>query len=54
VNQANISEDPISRSSSSKGPNCWSIWKVGNQVIRRTCIISCNIISADVCRNLTL
>uniref|UniRef100_A0A453NY33 Uncharacterized protein n=1 Tax=Aegilops tauschii subsp. strangulata TaxID=200361 RepID=A0A453NY33_AEGTS len=31
VNQANISEDPISRSSSSKGPNCWSIWKVGNQ-----------------------
>ncbi|XP_015689233.1 uncharacterized protein LOC102707936 [Oryza brachyantha] len=31
VNQANISEDPISRSSSSKGPNCWSIWKVENQ-----------------------
>uniref|UniRef100_A0A0D9VFX1 C2 domain-containing protein n=1 Tax=Leersia perrieri TaxID=77586 RepID=A0A0D9VFX1_9ORYZ len=31
VNQANISEDPMSRSSSSKGPNCWSIWKVENQ-----------------------
>ncbi|MQL90984.1 hypothetical protein Taro_023590, partial [Colocasia esculenta] len=30
VNQANISEIPISRSSSSKGPNCWSIWKVEN------------------------
>jgi vacuolar protein sorting-associated protein 13A/C len=54
VNQANISEDPISRSSSSKGPNCWSIWKVGNQVIRHTCIICCNIISADICRNPTL
>lgn len=36
VNQANISEDPISRSSSSKGPNCWSIWKVENQVIHYT------------------
>ncbi|KAK3157946.1 hypothetical protein QOZ80_2AG0130600 [Eleusine coracana subsp. coracana] len=31
VNQANIAEDPISRSSNSKGPNCWSIWKVENQ-----------------------
>ncbi|KAL6841988.1 hypothetical protein ACP4OV_028188 [Aristida adscensionis] len=31
VNQANIMEDPICRSSSSKGPNCWSIWKVENQ-----------------------
>uniref|UniRef100_A0A0E0NER2 C2 domain-containing protein n=1 Tax=Oryza rufipogon TaxID=4529 RepID=A0A0E0NER2_ORYRU len=31
VNHANILEDPISRSSSSKGPNCWSIWKVSNQ-----------------------
>ena len=36
VSQANIAEDPISRSSSSKGPNCWSIWKVGNQVIHCT------------------
>jgi hypothetical protein len=39
VNHANILEDPISRSSSSKGPNCWSIWKVSNQVIHYTCII---------------
>uniref|UniRef100_A0A0E0JZW8 C2 domain-containing protein n=1 Tax=Oryza punctata TaxID=4537 RepID=A0A0E0JZW8_ORYPU len=31
VNHANILEDPISRSSSSKGSNCWSIWKVSNQ-----------------------
>uniref|UniRef100_A0A0A9DW10 Uncharacterized protein n=1 Tax=Arundo donax TaxID=35708 RepID=A0A0A9DW10_ARUDO len=31
VSQANIAEDPISRSSSSKGANCWSIWKVENQ-----------------------
>ncbi|WVZ75446.1 hypothetical protein U9M48_023496 [Paspalum notatum var. saurae] len=31
VSQANIADDPISRSSSSKGPNCWSIWKVENQ-----------------------
>jgi vacuolar protein sorting-associated protein 13A/C len=32
VNQANILEDPISRSSSSKASQCWSIWKVENQV----------------------
>jgi vacuolar protein sorting-associated protein 13A/C len=32
VSQAGIAEDPISRSSSSKAPNCWSIWKVENQV----------------------
>lgn len=32
VSQANMSEDPISMSSSSKGPCCWSIWKVENQV----------------------
>ncbi|XP_043726204.1 uncharacterized protein LOC122672780 isoform X2 [Telopea speciosissima] len=31
VNQANILEDPISRSSGSKGSHCWSIWKVENQ-----------------------
>ncbi|KAL0925485.1 hypothetical protein M5K25_003821 [Dendrobium thyrsiflorum] len=31
VNQANVYEEPISRSSSSKGLNCWSIWKVENQ-----------------------
>lgn len=31
INQANVFEEPISRSSSSKGPNCWSIWKVENQ-----------------------
>ncbi|KAL6634351.1 hypothetical protein ACP70R_027022 [Stipagrostis hirtigluma subsp. patula] len=31
VSQANIAEDPICRSSSSKGPNCWSIWKIENQ-----------------------
>ncbi|CAL5058295.1 unnamed protein product [Urochloa decumbens] len=31
VSQANIAEDPITRSSSSKGPNCWSIWKIENQ-----------------------
>jgi len=31
VSQANMSEDPISMSSSSKGPCCWSIWKVENQ-----------------------
>ncbi|XP_058093613.1 uncharacterized protein LOC131239768 [Magnolia sinica] len=31
VTQANISEGPISRSSSSKGSHCWSIWKVENQ-----------------------
>ncbi|XP_062223332.1 uncharacterized protein LOC133922148 [Phragmites australis] len=31
VSQANIADDPISRSSSSKGPNCWSIWKVENK-----------------------
>ncbi|XP_077211040.1 calcium-dependent lipid-binding family protein isoform X2 [Tasmannia lanceolata] len=31
VSQANISDVPISRSSSSKGSHCWSIWKVENQ-----------------------
>ncbi|KAI8561923.1 hypothetical protein RHMOL_Rhmol04G0379800 [Rhododendron molle] len=31
VHQANILEVPISRSSSSKGSQCWSIWKVENQ-----------------------
>ncbi|XP_010266663.1 PREDICTED: uncharacterized protein LOC104604129 isoform X2 [Nelumbo nucifera] len=31
VNQTNILEVPISRSSSSKGSHCWSIWKVENQ-----------------------
>lgn len=31
VNQANVSDGPISRSSNSKGSNCWSIWKVDNQ-----------------------
>lgn len=31
VNQANIYEVPISRSSSSKASQCWSIWKVENQ-----------------------
>ncbi|KAK9136608.1 hypothetical protein Sjap_007202 [Stephania japonica] len=31
VNPANILELPISRSSSSKGSHCWSIWKVENQ-----------------------
>lgn len=33
VKQTNISDSPISRSSSSKEPNCWSIWKVENQVL---------------------
>lgn len=32
VNQTNILEVPISRSSSSKASYCWSIWKVENQV----------------------
>lgn len=32
VNQANILEVPISRSASSKASQCWSIWKVENQV----------------------
>lgn len=32
VNQVNIVEVPISRFSSSKASNCWSIWKVENQV----------------------
>lgn len=32
VNQANILEVPISRSSASKGSQCWSIWRVENQV----------------------
>ncbi|KAI3834068.1 hypothetical protein MKX03_035864 [Papaver bracteatum] len=31
VNPGNILEMPISRSSSSKGSHCWSIWKVENQ-----------------------
>ncbi|WOL14400.1 hypothetical protein Cni_G23180 [Canna indica] len=31
VSQANIAGEPISRSSSSRGSNCWSIWKVDNQ-----------------------
>ncbi|WVZ12338.1 hypothetical protein V8G54_016868 [Vigna mungo] len=31
VSQANIHEVPLSRSSSSKTPQCWSIWKVENQ-----------------------
>ncbi|XP_031738035.1 uncharacterized protein LOC101213129 isoform X1 [Cucumis sativus] len=31
VSQANIFEMPISRSSSSRGSQCWSIWKVSNQ-----------------------
>ncbi|KAG8658937.1 uncharacterized protein LOC110610326 isoform X2 [Manihot esculenta] len=31
VNQVNIVEVPISRFSSSKASNCWSIWKVENQ-----------------------
>ena len=32
VSQANIHEVPLSRSSSSRAPQCWSIWKVENQV----------------------
>ena len=32
VSQTNIFEMPISRSSSSRGSQCWSIWKVSNQV----------------------
>ncbi|XP_027330645.1 uncharacterized protein LOC113846496 isoform X2 [Abrus precatorius] len=31
VSQANIHEVPLSRSSSSRAPQCWSIWKVENQ-----------------------
>lgn len=31
VTQANILDEPISRSSSLKGSNCWSIWKIENQ-----------------------
>ncbi|KAB2599256.1 hypothetical protein D8674_009527 [Pyrus ussuriensis x Pyrus communis] len=31
VNQANILEAPISRSSTSKGSQCWSVWRVENQ-----------------------
>lgn len=34
VSQANISELPISRSSTSRGSPCWSIWKVENQVCK--------------------
>lgn len=33
VQQANVEENPISRSMSSKISNCWSIWKVESQVI---------------------
>ena len=32
VSQANILEGPLSRSSSSRGSQCWSLWKVDNQV----------------------
>lgn len=32
VNQANISEVPVSRSLSTKASQCWSIWKIKNQV----------------------
>jgi hypothetical protein len=32
VNQANIIEVPISRSPSTKASQCWSIWKIENQV----------------------
>lgn len=32
VTQANIAEIPISRSSNLKSSQCWSIWKVENQV----------------------
>jgi vacuolar protein sorting-associated protein 13A/C len=32
VSQANINEAPLSRSSSSRAPQSWSIWKVENQV----------------------
>lgn len=35
VNQANVIEVPISRSSSSKASQCWSIWKVENQVRKK-------------------
>ncbi|RXH80093.1 hypothetical protein DVH24_041240 [Malus domestica] len=31
VNQANILEAPISRSLTSKGSQCWSVWRVENQ-----------------------
>lgn len=34
VNQANVSDEPVSRSPSSKAPNCWSIWAVDNQVLK--------------------
>lgn len=40
VSQANISEDPTSKSSNSKGPYCWSIWKVENQVVHHSQTIS--------------
>lgn len=33
VSQANILDIPISRSSSSRASQCWSIWRVENQVI---------------------
>lgn len=32
VSQANVLEMPISRSSGSRASQCWSIWKVDNQV----------------------
>ncbi|KAJ3675683.1 hypothetical protein LUZ60_004725 [Juncus effusus] len=31
VSQGNVGVEPISRSSSSKGSSCWSIWRVENQ-----------------------
>ncbi|KAK1380403.1 Calcium-dependent lipid-binding family protein [Heracleum sosnowskyi] len=31
VRQANIHETPVSRSSSARGSQCWSLWKVDNQ-----------------------
>jgi vacuolar protein sorting-associated protein 13A/C len=36
VSQANINEAPLSRSSSSRAPQSWSIWKVENQVMTFT------------------
>lgn len=33
VNQANIVDFPVSRSSSSRASQSWSIWKVENQVL---------------------
>ena len=45
VNQANILEAPISRSSSSKASQCWSIWKVENQVNMFTWLFGFEFIS---------